>query len=125
MKSRYSILLSAGIVIGVMILANLIILDNPPLTTDLFLFTLLAGGYIATYTSNVGKSRIALISGIVVSIVLIIYQLFINKSFSASFVDLISFLIIPGSLMVIGGYIAKITKIQMDTLLNNLSFIKS
>ena len=125
MKSRYSILLSTGIVIGVMFLANLIIWENPPLTTDLFLAILLAGGYIATYTSNVGKSRVALISDICVSIVLIIYQLFINKSNSASFVDLISFLIIPGLIMLIGGYIAKITKIQMDILLNNLSFIKS
>jgi hypothetical protein len=125
MKSRYSILLGTGIVIGFMFLVNLTIWDNPPLTTDLFLFILLAGGYITTYTSNIGKSRIALISGICVSVVLIIYQLFINKTYSSSFVDLISFLIIPGSIMVIGGFIAKITKIQMDTLLNNLSFIKS
>jgi hypothetical protein len=125
MKSRYSILLSVGIVLGVMFLAYLVIWENPPLTTDLFLIILLVGGYIATYTSNVGKSRVALISGVCVSIVLIIYQLFINKSYSASLVALISFLIIPGVIMVIGGYIAKITKIQMDTLLNNLSFIKS
>jgi drug/metabolite transporter (DMT)-like permease len=125
MKSRYSILLSSGIVLGVMFLANIFISENPPLTTDLFLFILFAGGYIATYTSDIGKSRVALISGICVSIVLIIYQLFINKSYSASLVALISFLIIPGVIMVIGGYIAKITKIQMDTFLNNLSFIKS
>ncbi|MBZ2166446.1 hypothetical protein [Methanobacterium spitsbergense] len=125
MKSRYSILLATGIVIGFIFLVNLVILNNPPLTTDLFLFILIVGGYIATYTSNIGKSRIALISGMCVSVVLIIYQLFVNKTYSSSFVDFICFLIIPGLIMVIGGFIAKITKIQMDTLLNNLSFIKS
>jgi len=125
MKSRYSILLGIGMVIGLLFIVNIIIWDNPSVTTDLFLVILLAGGYITTYTSNIGKSRVALISGIGVSILLITYQLFINKTTSSSLVALISFLIIPGFVMLIGGFIAKNTKVKMATLLNNLSQTKS
>ena len=80
---------------------------------------------MATYTSNIQKARVALISGIGVSILLIIYQLFINKVVSSVSVDLLSFLIIPGFVMLIGGFIAKNTKHEMDTLLNNLHKTKS
>ncbi len=120
MKSRYSISLGIGIVIVLYFVVNLVIWDNTALPTDLFLVILLIGGYIATYTSNIQKSRVALISGIGVSILLIIYQLFINKIVSSVPVNLISFVIIPGFLMLIGGFIAKITKNEMDTLLKNL-----
>ena len=125
MKSRYSILLGIGFVIGLFFIVNLVIWDNSYVTTDLFLVILLAGGYITTYTSNIGKSRVALISGIGVSIILVIYQLFINKTSSTSEVSLISFLIIPGFLMLIGGFVAKNTKVKMTNLLNNLSQSKS
>ena len=121
MKSRYSILLGIGIVIVLYFVVNLVKWDNTALPTDLFLVILLIGGYIATYTSNIQKSRVALISGIGVSILLIIYQLFINKIVSSVPVNLISFVIIPGFFMLIGGFIAKITKNEMDTLLKNLS----
>jgi hypothetical protein len=124
MKSRYSILLGIGIVIGLFFMVNLVIWDNTTLPTDLFLVILLVGGYIATYTSNIQKSRVALISGIGVSILLIIYQLFINKIGSVS-VNLISFVIIPGFVMLIGGFIAKNTKNEMDNLLKNLSRTRS
>jgi hypothetical protein len=120
MKSRFSILLGIGIVIGLFFMVNLVIWNNTTLPTYLFLVILLVGGYAATYTSNIQKSRVALISGIGVSILLIIYQLFINKIFSSVPVNLISFLIIPGFVMLIGGFIAKITKNQMDYLLKNL-----
>jgi len=125
MKSRYSILLGIGFVIGLFFIVNLVIWDNSYVTTDLFLVILLAGGYITTYTSNIGKSRVALISGIGVSIILVIYQLFINKTSSTSEVSLISFLIISGFLMLIGGFVAKNTKVKMTNLLNNLSQSKS
>jgi len=125
MKSRYSILLGMGIVIGLFILVNLVIWDNANLPTDIFLVILLVGGYMATYTSNIRKSRVALISGMGVSILLIIYQLFINKIVNYVSVNLISFVIIPGFVMLIGGFIAKITKHEMDTLLNNLHRTKS
>jgi len=125
MKSRYSILLGMGIVIGLFFLVNLVIWDNTTIPTDLFLVILLVGGYMATYTSNIQKSRVALISGMGVSILLIIYQLFINKIVSSVSVNLISFVIIPGFVMLIGGFIAKNTKHEMDTLLNNLHRIKS
>jgi hypothetical protein len=105
-------------------MVNLVIWDNTTLPTDLFLVILLVGGYIATYTSNIQKSRVALISGIGVSILLIIYQLFINKIGSVS-VNLISFVIIPGFVMLIGGFIAKNTKNEMDNLLKNLSRTRS
>jgi len=120
MKSRFSISLGTGFVIGLFFLVNLVIWNNIILTTDLFLIILLAGGYISTYTSNIGKSRVALISGIGVSILLIIYQLLFNRA-SSNEVDLISFLIVPGFVMLIGGFIAKNTKIQMHKLLNDLS----
>ena len=120
MKSRYSILLGIGIVIGLFFVVNLVIWDNTTLPTDLLLVILLVGGYTATYTSNIQKSRVALISGIGVSILLIIYQLFINKIVSSVPVNLISFVIIPGFVMLIGGFIAKITKNEMDNLLKNL-----
>ncbi|HEX7468384.1 MAG TPA: hypothetical protein VF324_07355 [Methanobacterium sp.] len=120
MKSRYSILLGIGIVIGLFFIVNLVIWDNTALPTDLFLVILLVGGYTATYTSNIQKSRVALISGIVVSILLIIYQLFINKIVSSVSVNLISFVIIPGFVMLIGGFIAKNTKNKMDSILKNL-----
>jgi hypothetical protein len=120
MKSRYSILLGIGIVIGLFFIVNLVIWDNTALPTDLFLVILLIGGYIATYTSNIQKSRVALISGIGVSILLIIYQLFINKMVSSVPVNLISFVIIPGFVMLIGGFIAKSTKNKMDSILKNL-----
>ena len=120
MKSRYSILLGIGIVIGLFFIVNLVIWDNTALPTDLFLVILLVGGYAATYTSNIKKSRVALISGIGVSILLIIYQLFINKIVSSVSVNLISFVIIPGFVMLIGGFIAKSTKNEMDSLLKNL-----
>ena len=94
MKSRYSILLGMGIVIGLFILVNLVIWDIANLPTDIFLVILLVGGYMATYTSNIRKSRVALISGMGVSILLIIYQLFINKIVSSVSVNLISFVII-------------------------------
>jgi hypothetical protein len=125
MKSRYSILLGLGFVIGLFFMVNLVIWDNLWVTTDLFLVILLAGGYITTYSSNIGKSRVALISGIGVSIILIIYQLFINKTSSTSEVSLISFLIIPGFFMLIGGFVAKNTKVKMTNLLNSLSQSKS
>ena len=125
MKSIYSILLGIGFVIGLCFMVNLVIWDNSSFTTDIFLLILLAGGYITTYTSSIGKSRVALISGIGVSIILIIYQLFINKTSITSEVSLISFLIIPGFFMLIGGFIAKNTKVKMTNLLNHLSHNKS
>ena len=125
MKSRYSILLGIGIVIGLFFIVNLVMWDDTALPTDLFLFILLVGGYTATYTSNIQKSRVALISGIGVSILLIIYQLFINKIVSSVSVNLISFVLIPGFVMLIGGFIAKSTKNEMDSLLKNLHRTRS
>lgn len=124
MKSIYNISLGIGFVIGLFFLVNLVIWNKPTLSTDLFLVILLVGGYISTYTSNIGKSRVALISGICVSILLIIYQLLFNRA-STNEVDLISFLIIPGFVMLIGGFIAKNTKVQMHRFLNNLNQSKS
>jgi hypothetical protein len=119
MKSRYSILFGAGFVIGLLYLVNIIISDSS-VTTTLLIPILIAGGYISTYTSNIGKSRVALLSGILVSVILIVYQLFINKTIISNSLDLISFIVIPGFVMVIGGFMAKLTRNMMDSLLNNL-----
>lgn len=125
MKSRYSILFGTLMVTGLFFMVNLVAWDNSALSTNLFLVILLIGGYIATYTSNIQKSRVALISGVGVSLLLIFYQLFFNNGVRFDSVNLISFLIIPGFLMLIGGFIAKITKNEMDILLNNLYRTKS
>jgi peptidoglycan/LPS O-acetylase OafA/YrhL len=125
MKSRYSISLGIITVIILFFMVSLINLENPVYQTYLFTIILLVGGYITTYTSNIRKSRVALIAGIGVSILLILYQLFINKTVLTGSVSLISFLIIPGFIMVIGGFIAKITKNEMKHLLKALNITKS
>lgn len=125
MKSRYSISLGIATVLILFFMVSLINLENPVDQTYLFTIILLVGGYITTYTSNIRKSRVALIAGIGVSILLILYQLFINKTVLSGSVNLISFLIIPGFIMVIGGFIAKITKNEMKYLLNALNITKS
>ena len=125
MKSRYSISLGIVTVLILFFMVSLINWENPMDQTYLFTIILLVGGYITTYTSNIRKSRVALIAGMGVSILLILYQLFINKTVLSGSVSLISFLIIPGFIMVIGGFIAKITKNEMKYLLNALNITKS
>ncbi len=125
MKSRYSISLGIATVLILFFMVSLINWENPMDQTYLFTIILLVGGYITTYTSNIRKSRVALIAGMGVSILLILYQLFINKTVLSGSVSLISFLIIPGFIMVIGGFIAKITKNEMKYLLNALNITKS
>jgi hypothetical protein len=41
---------------------------------------------------------------------LIIYQLIIDRLYGSGSLNLVAFLIIPGFVMLIGGFIAKITK---------------
>ena len=125
MKSRYSILLGVGTVMGLFFLVTMVNSNN---TTDLtYIFTgiLLVGGYITTYTSNIKKSRLALIAGIGVSMILIVYQLFIDKLYGSGSLNLVAFLIIPGLVMIIGGFIAKITKNEFKHLLEDLNISKS
>ncbi|MGB9200266.1 hypothetical protein [Methanobacterium sp.] len=71
------------------------------------------------------KSRVALIAGIGVSILLIFYQLFVDKLYGSGSLNLIAFLIIPGFVMLIGGFIAKITKNEFKHLLEDLDISKS
>ena len=61
MRSRYSMLLGAGIVISLFFLVTLVNSSNATYLTYIFAGILLVGGYIATYTSNIKKSRVALI----------------------------------------------------------------
>jgi hypothetical protein len=119
MRSRYSIILGMVIVVSLLFVVNLISYYNA-VAANFLLVVLLAGGYVTTYTSNIGKSRVALISGVGVSIILTTYQLLINTNVIFSTIDLISFLVIPGFVMLIGGFIAKITKNEMDELLHAL-----
>ena len=93
--------------------------------TLIFTAILLVGGYITTYTSNIRKSRVTLIAGLGVSILLIIYQLFMDKLYGTGSLNLIAFLIIPGFIMVIGGFIAKITKNEVKHLLEDLNISRS
>ncbi|MGB7968467.1 MAG: hypothetical protein WCF28_02705 [Methanobacterium sp.] len=125
MKSRYSILLGVGTVIGLFFLVTMINSNNANDLTYIFTGILLVGGYITTYTSNIKKSRVALIAGIGVSILLILYQLFVDKLYGSGLLNLIAFLIIPGFVMLIGGFIAKITKNEFKHLLEDLDISKS
>ncbi len=125
MKSRYSILLGVGIVIGLFYLATMFNSSNSDYLTYIFAGILLIGGYIATYTSNIKKSRVALIAGLGVSILLIVYQLFINHLHGTGSLNLIAFLVIPGFIMLIGGFIAKITKNVFKHLLEDLLLSRS
>jgi hypothetical protein len=125
MKSRYSILLSVGTVTGLFYLITMFNSNNATDLTVIFTAILLVGGYVATYTSNIGKSRVALIAGLGVSILLIIYQLFMDKLYGTGSINLIVFLIIPGFIMLIGGFIAKITKNEVKHLLEELNISRS
>jgi peptidoglycan/LPS O-acetylase OafA/YrhL len=125
MRSRYSILLGVGTVIGLFFLVILVNSSNATYLTYIFAGILLVGGYITTYTSNIKKSRVALIAGLGVSIILIVYQLFIDKLYGSGSLNLIAFLIIPGFIMLIGGFIAKITKNEFKHLLEDLNISKS
>jgi hypothetical protein len=118
MKSRYSIILGAGIVSGIFLFFNGIFATNSSLVTNLFVLTLLAGGYMVTYTSNIGKTRIAIFSGVGVGLTLIIYQAVVNKTLETSL--LTSYLLMPAFFMMIGGFTAKLTKHQMDEVVRNL-----
>lgn len=125
MRSRYSMLLGAGIVISLFFLVTLVNSSNATYLTYIFAGILLVGGYIATYTSNIKKSRVALIAGLVVSILLIVYQLFIDKLYGSGSLNLVAFLVIPGFIMMIGGFIAKITKNEFKHLLEDLNISRS
>ena len=125
MKSRYSILLGLGTVIGLFFLVTLFNSNNAIDLTYIFTGVLLVGGYLTTYTSNIKKSRVALIAGIGVSMILIVYQLFIDKLYGSGSLNLVTFLIIPGFVMLIGGFIAKITKNEFKHLLEDLNISKS
>ena len=118
-------LLGAGIVISLFFLVTLVNSSNATYLTYIFAGILLVGGYIATYTSNIKKSRVALIAGLVVSILLIVYQLFIDKLYGSGSLNLVAFLVIPGFIMMIGGFIAKITKNEFKHLLEDLNISKS
>lgn len=125
MKSKYSILLGVGTVIGLFFLVTLFNSNNAIDLTYIFTGVLLVGGYLTTYTSNIKKSRVALIAGIGVSMILIVYQLFIDKLYGSGSLNLVTFLIIPGFVMLIGGFIAKITKNEFKHLLEDLNISKS
>jgi len=118
MKSRYSIILGAGIVSGIFLFFNAIFASNSALVTNLFVLTLLIGGYMVTYTSNIGKTRIAIFSGVGVGLTLIVYQAVVNNTIETSL--LTSYLLMPAFFMMIGGFTAKLTKHQMDEVVRNL-----
>lgn len=99
--------------------------NNASYLTYIFTGILLVGEYITTYTSNINKSRVALITGLGVSILLIVYQLFIDKLYGAGSFDLIAFLTITGLIMLLGGFIAKITKNEVKHLLEDMNISKS
>jgi hypothetical protein len=118
MKSTYSLILGAGIVSGIFLFFNGLFPSNSTLVTNIFILALLVGGYMVTYTSNIGKTRTAIFSGVGVGLILIIYQAVVNKTLETSL--LTSYLIMPAFFMMLGGFTAKLTKNQMDELLKNL-----
>lgn len=121
MRNRYSILLGTVVVSGLFFLSDTIFWNNSSITTNLFILTLLAGGYLVTYTSSTVKSRTAIFSGFTVGIVLIIYQILFNKM-SVNPAGLLGYMVLPGFFMMLGGFTAKVTKNQMSELVDH--FIK-
>jgi hypothetical protein len=111
-------ILGTGVVSGLFLFFNAIFWSNSTVVTNLFIVTLLLGGYMVTYTSNIGKTRLAIFSGIGVGITLIIYQAVVNKTLETSL--LTSYLLMPAFFMMIGGFTAKLTREPMDELLSNL-----
>ncbi|SCG85961.1 hypothetical protein [Methanobacterium congolense] len=113
MKNRYSILSGTVIVLGLFILLNTVFWDNPTVLTDSFVLVLIMGGFVATFTSPGTKARAGLISGLGVSIILIPYTL-INSTFvPVTAGTLLNLLVLPGFMMCIGGYIAKLVKMEI------------
>jgi hypothetical protein len=56
--------------------------------------------------------------------ILIVHQLFIDKLYGSGSLNLVAFLIIPGFVMLIGGFTAKITKNEFKHLLEDLNISK-
>lgn len=108
MKYRYSILSGIVIVSGLLIATYPIFFNDPSIASILFILILLIGGYAATSLSTIKKARIGLISGLGVSVVLILYFMLHKKIVPVSSLTLVSSLIIPGFTMYIGGLIAKL-----------------
>ncbi len=107
-------------VTGLFFLVDAIFFNNNPITTNLFIIILLAGGYLVTYKSKNIKTRNAIFAGFSVGMVLIIYQLFTNRSM-VDVLNVLGYLFLPGFFMMIGGFTAKITKKQMDELVGHLN----
>ena len=113
MKNRYSILLGMGIVLGISIPLDTFLWYNSTLLTDLFIVILLMGGFVSTFTSPGTKARVGLLSGLGVSLILTAYTIMNSAVVPVSLGILMSSLILPGVIMCIGGYIAKLVKMEM------------
>jgi hypothetical protein len=121
MRNRNSILLGTIMVSGLFFLVDTVFYNNNTLTTNLFIIILALGGYFVTYTSSTLKTRTAIFSGFFVGMVLMVYQLVFNRS-AINIMGIIGFFILPGFFMMIGGFTAKITRKQVDELIEH--FIK-
>ena len=120
MKNIYSILTGTFMVAGLFFLVKTIFFNNNSITTNLFIVILIAGGYLVTYKSNNVKTRNAIFAGFSVGMILIIYQLLTNRSM-VDILSVVGYLLLPGFFMMIGGFAAKISKKQMDELIDHLS----
>jgi len=114
MKNRYSILLGMGIVMGISIPLDTFLWYNSTLLTDLFIVSLFMGGFVSTFTSPGTKARVGLISGLGVSFIFTAYTLMNSTTVPVSLGILMSSLILPGVIMCIGGYLAKLVKMEMS-----------
>ncbi|MTK64638.1 MAG: hypothetical protein F8N15_08970 [Methanobacterium sp.] len=118
MKNLYSIFLGAVMVTGLFFLVDTLFYNNNSLTTNLFIIILLLGGYVVTYTSSTLKTRTAIFSGLLVGMVLMIYQLIFNRS-AIEMAVIGAYFILPGFFMMIGGFTAKLTNKQLKELLDH------
>jgi len=118
MRNRYSILIGTLMVSGLFFLVETIFYNNNSLITNLFIISLLLGGYFVTYTSSTLKTRTAIFSGFFVGMVLMVYQLLFNRS-ALDPMEIVGLFILPGFFMMIGGFTAKITQNQMSELIDH------
>lgn len=118
MRNLYSIFLGTSMVTGLFFLVDAVFYNNNSLTTNLFIIILLLGGYVVTYTSSTSKTRTAILSGLLVGIGLMIYQLIFNRA-AIELTVIAAYFILPGFFMMIGGFTAKLTNKQLKELLDH------
>jgi hypothetical protein len=101
-----------AIIIGYFIAGTLAyFLPDIPLSDILSIFILILGGFIATYLSRTNKAILGLYEGLVYTISILSIILPFNIELTAY---LVAYLALPPILGLIGGYIAKKSRLRLE-----------